>query len=144
MNNFIGFIFGLIAILSQMTVFIQPLLPEKFQISPACVMVMSLSSQFEQEQQIQHSHMAMPMMGDMPAHHMQHDFHQTHHHIPIDQCPYCFIYGHISVLVASGIDEVFDYLKVKYLLILDIFLSFFFLLHNLFLIPQGRAPPTLS
>lgn len=143
MNKFIGFALGMIAILSQVTVFLQPLLPEKFQISPACVMVMDLSRQL-QDEQVQHSHMAMPMMGDMPIHHMQHDSHQTHHQMPMDQCPYCFVYGHISVLTPFGIKEVFDYLKVKYLLILDIFLNFFFLLRNLFLIPQGRAPPIFS
>ncbi|EFF83149.1 hypothetical protein HMP0015_1382 [Acinetobacter haemolyticus ATCC 19194] len=40
-----------------------------------------------------------------------------------------------------GIQEVFVRIQVRYVHLQQLFLSFFFDLQRLFLLPQGRAPP---
>ncbi|WP_171407410.1 DUF2946 family protein [Acinetobacter sp. 2JN-4] len=139
----LGILFAFATIALQIAVFLQPLLPEKYQISPACETVLHLSSQFRPQQDLHahHSHtehnhhsVASDQVVSNSANHVhQHDFNH--------QCPFCFFYGQLVVPPTLGIQEVFVRLLVRYLHLQQVFISFFFSLQRLFLIPQGRAPP---
>lgn len=141
----LGILFAFATIALQIAVFLQPLLPEKYQISPACETVTHLSSQMKHEHTAHSAHVSH-------QNHLEHN-HATSDHVHVDsshhshqhdfnhQCPFCFFYGHLVAPPTLGIKEVFVRLQVRFLHLYQVFIAFFFSLQRLFLIPQGRAPP---
>ncbi|WP_171456337.1 DUF2946 domain-containing protein [Acinetobacter haemolyticus] len=142
----LGIWFAFATITLQLAVFLQPLLPEKFQISPACETVVHLSSQSRHHHGTQNS--SIVSRSHSEHHHASTVDHvtsdaidHTHQHDINHQCPFCFFYGQLVVPPTLGIQEVFVRIQVRYVHLQQLFLSFFFDLQRLFLLPQGRAPP---
>lgn len=111
---------GLFAILCQIAVFAQPLLPKKFQIEPACVMVMNVA---------EHSHMQhLPVQDNSKQH----------------TCLYCFVYGHLPIALGFAVQAVMDGIQIRILMLVNNVRRFFEIFWNgVFLLPQGRAPPVM-
>jgi hypothetical protein len=125
--------------------FLQPLLPEEYQISPACETVLLLSTQIKQKL---HLHSEQVLHTDHHSLHLdqpQADSHsEQHHHDLNHQCPFCFFYGHLVAPPTLGIKEVFVRVQVRYLHLYQVFIGFFFSLQRLFLIPQVEPRPLRS
>ncbi|ENV66364.1 Uncharacterised protein [Acinetobacter junii] len=109
----------------------------------ACETVLLLSTQIKQKL---HLHSEQVLHTDHHSLHLdqpQADSHSDQHHHDLNhQCPFCFFYGHLVAPPTLGIKEVFVRVQVRYLHLYQVFIGFFFSLQRLFLIPQGRAPPS--
>lgn len=132
--------------LLQIAVFLQALLPEKFQISPVCA---TISDALTLTSSSSATDMSMSMqamdMAHMPTMHMSHDtLHDKHQHDPNHECIYCKVYGHVVAFLDLGIKEVFERLQIRLIAFQKAFKHIYFVLQRLFLIPQGRAPPLFT
>ncbi|EPP3355937.1 MULTISPECIES: DUF2946 domain-containing protein [Acinetobacter] len=145
-----GRLLGLYAVLLQIAVFLQPLLPEKYQISPVCETI---------AQALQLHHSVAPSSNDhhstseqqySMSHHMEHAAHATssditvashHHHDTGHQCQYCVVYSHVVPLPDLDLKQILIRIQVRFLAFVENNFHVFFQLQQLFLIPQGRAPP---
>lgn len=147
----LGRLLGLAAILLQIAVFLQPLLPEKYQVSPVCeTIAQALQLNHSPEQHFHHS-----MHHDDLSHHQMYDMtsssvtkaetkqNTTHHHDAGHQCQYCVVYSHVLPLPDLDLKQIIVRIQVRFLAFLENFFHVFFKLQQLFLIPQGRAPPLL-
>lgn len=114
-----GLIIAFFAIFLQIAVFLQPLLPHHFQDELVCETVSKLNTH--------HS-----MMGHTKKKKIEHE------------CLYCYVYGHVVAHLDLSIKETFYRLQIRLLAFKKEFKYIYFVLHRLFLMPQGRAPPSFS
>lgn len=129
------------AIFLQIAVFLQPLLPEKFQISPVCETIVTA---LHLKQKSQHNMSAMDM-SDMPEmHHSAKSKHHDQQHDPVHECIYCTVYGHVVANFDFEIKQVLDRIQIRLLAFQKAFKHIYFVLQRLFLMPQGRAPPLFA
>ncbi len=120
----LGILLAFATIALQIAVFLQPLLPEEYQISPACETVLLLSTQIKQKL---HLHSEQVLHTDHHSLHLdqpQADSHSDQHHHDLNhQCPFCFFYGHLVAPPTLGIKEYSCVYKsdtcicIKYLLV---------------------------
>lgn len=83
------------------------------------------------------------------SHHMQHAAHASssditashHHHDAGHQCQYCVVYSHVVPLPDIDLKQILIRIQVRFLAFIENYFHVFFQLQQLFLIPQGRAPP---
>ena len=68
--------------------------------------------------------------------HIQHDHHDANH-----QCQYCTVYANLVLPPDLDIKQVLDRIQVRLIAYQKTFKHVWFVLQQLFLIPQGRAPP---
>lgn len=133
-----GLALSLGAIILQLAVFLQPFLPQQYQVALVCEQITVALDQ----DQTHHAHMHHDMQNmkqmDMP------EKHKTVHHDAAHQCPFCTVYNHVIPFTDLGIDEVFDRLNIRLLAFAQAFQHVYFALQRLFLIPQGRAPPFIA
>lgn len=139
------------AILLQIAVFIQPLLPEKYQISPVCetiVHALQLDTSHDlhsSDHSHNYSHRDLSLANHEPEKpnnaHLEQKTSYSHHHDTNHQCQYCVVYAHVVPLPDIGVKEVLVRIQVRFLAFKEAYFHIFFLLKQLFLIPQGRAPP---
>lgn len=125
------------AIILQLAVFLQPFLPQQYQVALVCEQITTALMQDQSDNMSDH-HMHMSTSMHMA------ETHQNSHHDVSHQCPFCTVYNHIIPFVDLGIDEVFDRLKIRLLAFARAFQHIYFVLQRLFLIPQGRAPPLFT
>lgn len=112
------------AVFLQISVFIQPLLPERLQTALVCETISTA-------------------LSSPTVHHTHHLKNKTHAHKKLEhECFYCHVYSH-TFIQFSRIKEIFIRLKVKLLAFEQAFRHIYFVLQRLFLLPQGRAPPNL-
>ena len=133
------------AILLQIAVFIQPLLPEKYQVSPVCETIVhalqldtSHNPHISDHSSHNHSHQDVGLTNHA---YLDQKTLSSHHHDINHQCQYCVVYAHVVPLPDIGVKEVLVRIQVLFLAFKEAFFHIFFLLKQLFLIPQGRAPP---
>ena len=143
-----GFVVALAAMLLQIAVFLQALLPEKFQISPVCATIsdaLALTTH-NKTAPMDMSMADMPEMSHMQGMHMSHatSHDQQHQHDPSHECIYCKVYGHVVAFIDLDIKEVFERLQIRLIAFQKTFKHIYFVLQRLFLIPQGRAPPLFA
>lgn len=141
------------AVFLQIAVFLQSLLPEKYQVSPVCetivLVIQQNSKKLPDSQHITHPHHLMSGHDQ----HRHHDYTgslisntQTathHHHDAGHQCQYCVVYSHILPLPDIDIKHILIRLQVRFVAFQQSVLHVYFELQRLYLLPQGRAPPTL-
>lgn len=150
-----GLLIAFATVFLQFAVFLQPLLPQQYQIAPVCELVTpSLrisSSVVSSEQQISHYHhsessRAFVLDHDQHANSNELDVNNkySHHHDPNHQCPYCTFYGHLIMPPELGIQEALVRIQVRLLTFVENFQHIYFQLQRLYLIPQGRAPPSFA
>lgn len=142
-----GFVLALSAMLLQIAVFLQALLPENFQISPVCATVSdALALTDTNPSNASQMNMSMAEMSHMQDMHMSSHVsaHDKHQHDPNHECLYCKVYGHVVAFLDLEIKEVFERLQVRLIAFQKAFKHIYFVLQRLFLIPQGRAPPLFA
>ena len=128
-----GLLFAFAAVFLQIAVFLQPLLPKQYQVAPVCETItraLLVSS---------HVH------SEHPAHHLdQHPISSdsmAHEHDANHQCQYCKVHANLVLPPDLDIKQVLDRIHVRLIAYQKTFKHVWFVLQQLFLIPQGRAPP---
>ena len=136
-----AFVLAIVAMLLQITVFLQPLLPERFQISLVCVTISELKAQIEKKE-LHHAHMSQHNQAvdtvDLKTKNMQQHHHTDH------QCLFCTVYGHLSTHLELNVNAVLDRIQIRLIAFQKAFKHVYFILQRLFLTPQGRAPPLFA
>jgi len=138
-----GLTLAFIAVCLQIAVFLQPLLPKQYQISPVCETITQA--------------LLLPKLKAVQVHaphHMHHHAHQLEqaqvsmpqhdHHDPNHQCQYCTVYANLVLPPELGVNEVLVRIQVRLVAYQQAFKHVYFALQRLFLLPQGRAPPLFS
>lgn len=133
----IGLLLSFFAVFLQISVFLQPLLPEKFQISPICeTITLALLKHTVSDA---HSHATHDHHNVEASSTLQHD-----HHDPSHQCQYCTVYANLVLPPEANIKEVLTKISVQFIWLQQQFEHVYFALQRLFLLPQGRAPPAFA
>lgn len=140
----IGLLLGFTAVLLQIAVFLQPLLPKQYQIAPVCETIaqtFDLSAlQHHKAMSHEDSHMQhMPSMLEKAQSAPAHDHHDLNH-----QCQYCTVYGHLILPPELDVKEILVRIQVRLLAFQQAFRHVYHALQRLFLLPQGRAPPVFA
>lgn len=140
----IGLLLGFTAVLLQIAVFLQPLLPKQYQIAPVCETIaqtFDLSAlQHHKAMSHEDSHMQhMPRMLEKAQSAPAHDHHDVNH-----QCQYCTVYGHLILPPELDVKEILVRIQVRLLAFQQAFRHVYYALQRLFLLPQGRAPPVFA
>lgn len=168
---FSGLLLSCFAVCLQIAVFLQPLLPAQYQISPVCETISrallwhdhSANSNTSKHLDHQHSHQAHAIDQNKNSTHDAHSMslhtdyhamsmddhakpspHSAHQHDAGHQCQYCTVYANLVLPPEFGIQEVFERVQVRLLFLQRQFAPIYFYLQRLFLIPQGRAPPLFA
>ncbi|WP_445114628.1 DUF2946 domain-containing protein [Acinetobacter sp. WZC-1] len=154
-----GLLLGFSAVFLQIAVFLQPLLPERYQIAPVCETISQALTQLQptvhqhasshdhsHTQHMQHSalfqgHTAQADSASDRAHDSA--LGSAHHHDVDHQCQYCTVYGNLVLPPELSIKPVLDRIQVRLIAFQKACLHVYFVLQRLFLLPQGRAPPVL-
>ncbi|WP_151869182.1 DUF2946 family protein [Acinetobacter soli] len=140
----IGLLLGFTAVLLQIAVFLQPLLPKQYQIAPVCETIAQTFdlSALQHHKAMSHadSHMQhMPSMLEKAQSAPAHDHHDVNH-----QCQYCTVYGHLILPPELDVKEILVRIQVRLLAFQQAFRHVYYALQRLFLLPQGRAPPVFA
>ncbi|MFG0636510.1 DUF2946 family protein [Acinetobacter soli] len=140
----IGLLLGFTAVLLQIAVFLQPLLPKQYQIAPVCETIAQTFdlSALQHHKAMSHvdSHMQhMPSMLEKAQSAPTHDHHDVNH-----QCQYCTVYGHLILPPELDVKEILVRIQVRLLAFQQAFRHVYYALQRLFLLPQGRAPPVFA
>ncbi|MEQ1298704.1 DUF2946 family protein [Acinetobacter soli] len=140
----IGLLLGFTAVLLQIAVFLQPLLPKQYQIAPVCETIAQTFdlSALQHHKAMSHadSHMLhMPRMLEKAQSAPAHDHHDVNH-----QCQYCTVYGHLILPPELDVKEILVRIQVRLLAFQQAFRHVYYALQRLFLLPQGRAPPVFA
>ncbi|OAL80951.1 hypothetical protein AY606_14070 [Acinetobacter sp. SFB] len=136
-----GLLFACMAVFLQIAVFLQPLLPEQYQIAPVCETItraLLLSPSSIHSSASEHSH------HQVNHDTQQHDSHAGHDHDASHQCQYCTVYGNLVLPPELDVKEVLDRIQIRLLAFQKTFSHVWFVLQRLFLLPQGRAPPLFA
>ena len=143
-----GLLLAAAAILLQIAVYLQPLLPEQYHIAPVCMSIthnlLSISAHHQHAQaaslhsssHAEHRHHHLNFLDGYKLYHHDAD-HNEHNH----QCQYCTVYGDLVMPPVFGVTEVFDRVQVRLIAFEQAFKHVYFALQKLYLMPQGRAPP---
>ena len=128
-----GVLLAFAAVFLQIAVFLQPLLPAHYQVAPVCETITQalLNSSFDHQHQ--HSNL-----------HQSHAQTEHNHHDANHQCQYCTVYGNLVLPPELDIKEVFDRIQIRLIAFHKAFTHVWFVLQQLFLMPQGRAPPVFA
>ena len=132
-----GLLLSVIAVCLQIAVFLQPLLPQQYQVAPVCetitrALLLNHTVPHAEHSAASHSH----------QHNLQKDSASEHHHHDANhQCQYCTVYGNLVLPPELDIKEVLNRIQVRLLAFQKTFSHVWFALQRLFLLPQGRAPP---
>ncbi|TCM66432.1 hypothetical protein EC844_11332 [Acinetobacter calcoaceticus] len=159
-----GLLLAFATMLLQIAVFLQPLLPEQYQIAPVCETISDalwrptpehIHSQVALEdrpliQQIVQSGFKLHFIQQdrikaaQVAKHSQQGHQGGHdHHDLSHQCQYCTVYGNLVLPTEFGIKEILVRIQVRLLAYIAQFNHVYFELQQLYLIPQSRAPPVI-
>lgn len=144
----IGLLLGFLAVFLQIAVFLQPLLPQQYQIAPVCETITRalftnpneahLKAVADHQDHTQHSYNAhLQAQSKSLADHL----HDTHHHDMNHQCQYCTVFGHLVLPPELHVKEVLIRIHVRLIAYQKAFKHVYFVLQRLYLLPQGRAPP---
>ncbi|EOR07656.1 DUF2946 family protein [Acinetobacter genomosp. 15BJ] len=145
----LGRLLGFYAIFLQIAVFLQPLLPEKYQVSPVCETITQILLQDHHSTSPLHNHHHIAAQHDTAHEHqvfsaeVKTSASHHHHHDANHQCQYCVVYSHVLPLPDVDLKQILVRIQVRFLAFIENYLHVFFQLQQLFLTPQGRAPPLL-
>ena len=162
----IGLLLGFAAVFLQIAVFLQPLLPKQYQIAPVCETITralleqpaphlisplrSSGQYFQHQHQHQHQHhtetdsiqhrASKKQLVKSQIHaSSEHDNHDLNH-----QCQYCTVLGHLILPPELNLKPILDRIQVRLIAFQKAFKHVYYVLHRLFLLPQGRAPPLFA
>lgn len=151
--NLCGILLSFFAVFLQIAVFLQPLLPEQYQVSPICETISRGLLQDLQHNKLQHRYAIVDHHVD--SHTSPHKIasslllsaqssQTSHQHDMNHQCQYCTVYANLVLPPELGIKEVLSAVQVRLLFFKQQLAYVYFVLQRLFLLPQGRAPPVFS
>ena len=141
-----GLLLAFATVLLQIAVFLQPLLPEQYQIAPACE---TISNAFRNKlSEAVDTQVHTSTSKSFAFHFIDHDQHQKvsadgghHHHDVNHQCQYCTFYANLILPPEIGIKEMLIRIQIRLLAYVQTFRHVYFELQQLYLLPQSRAPP---
>lgn len=140
----LGRLLGLSAILLQIAVFLQPLLPENRHVSSVCETIVQALHLQQSAVSAALPHANHHALSD--AQHLEHapeqqpqSPHHAHH-----ECQYCLVYSYALPLLDTKLSYILIRIQARLLAFSDSISPAFFKRGLLFFIPQGRAPPRLS
>lgn len=135
-----GLLLACVAVFLQIAVFLQPLLPKQYQVAPVCETI--TRALLLPSQTVNAGHTAA-MQHTQHLHHQveQKQQHIHDHHDASHQCQYCTVYGNLVLPPELDIKPILDRIQVRLIAFQKAFAHVWFVLQQLFLIPQGRAPP---
>ena len=133
-----GLLLSLAAVLLQIAVFLQPLLPKQYQVAPVCE---TITRALLQSAQVHSEHHASSHVVDQ---HLVSSGQMEHEHDASHQCQYCTVYGNLVLPPELDVKEVLDRIQVRLIAFKRAFSHVWFVLQQLFLLPQGRAPPLFA
>ncbi|MFW1950372.1 DUF2946 domain-containing protein [Acinetobacter beijerinckii] len=134
----ISIVLALFAMLFQIAVFLQPLLPEQYQIARVCQSVAEIQQKTDKHHAHLIKHNVIAEIKQTVKSNMEHQ-HDVHHH-----CMFCAVYSHLISNLDSDLPEIFARIQVRLIAFQKAFRHILFELQRLFLSPQGRAPPLLT
>ena len=120
-----GLLLAAFAVFLQIAVYIQPLLPKQYQVAPVCETITR----------------ALLLKISAHSHHTQTAEHAGHEHDANHHCQYCTVHANLVLPPELDVKEVFDRIQIRLIAFQKTFTHVWFVLQQLFLIPQGRAPP---
>lgn len=135
-----GLLLSFAAVFLQIAVFLQPLLPEQYQIAPVCETItraLLLPASAAHSSIAQHSAQLQHQAAQQDSH--GHDHHDASH-----QCQYCTVYGNLVLPPELEVKQVLDRIQIRLVAFQQAFSYVWFVLQRLFLMPQGRAPPLFA
>lgn len=145
-----GLLLACATVLLQLAVFLQPLLPEQYQIAPVCEHIThsllhpdQATSAIHQSSFIHHFLHLDQFDAEQQAENHQKQPHSSHHHDSNHQCQYCVVYGNLVLPPELGVKEILDRIQIRLIAYSKNHQHVYFALQRLYLLPQGRAPPTL-
>jgi len=131
---------ALATVFLQIAVFLQPLLPEQYQIAPVCEDITQALLRPSHDHQDHESSLIHHYLHiDQKIKSSDHNHHDVNH-----QCQYCVVYGNLVLPPEMGVNEVLVRIQVRLMSFIEAFQHVYFALQRLYLIPQGRAPPLIS
>nr|WP_254202680.1 MULTISPECIES: DUF2946 family protein [unclassified Acinetobacter] len=130
-----GLLLACAAVFLQIAVFLQPLLPLQYQVAPVCETI-TRALFISTDTHAHHHSAAEHATPSVQAMHTSHDHHDANH-----QCQYCTVYANLVLPPDLDIKQVLDRIHVRLIAYQKTFKHVWFVLQQLFLIPQGRAPP---
>lgn len=145
-----GILLAFATVLLQFAVFLQPLLPEQYQIAPVCELISQAfnKNKILSDNDIHFSEQySVAQHGDLVEKIKvtdQHDHSSSihHHHDLTHQCQYCTIYGNLHLPPELDLKEILVRIQVRMIAYSENFKHVYFELQRLYLLPQGRAPPS--
>ena len=132
-----GLLLSFTAVFLQIAVFLQPLLPQQYQIAPVCETItraLLMPTKHVHSEHVEH-HQALLLEASE---------HSSHQHDTNHQCQYCTVYGNLVLPLDFGVQEVIDRIQIRLIAFDKAFKHVWFVLQQLFLMPQGRAPPQFA
>lgn len=147
-----GLLLAFATVLLQISVFLQPLLPEQYQIASVCETISQPISEHYNQQQLFQS-LDQLHQSDLQHTEAVHDHavqqwlyqpvkqHSHHLHDLSHQCQYCNVYGNLILPPTLGVSEILVSIHVRILTEQKSVLLAFFERKFLYLLPQSRAPP---
>lgn len=148
-----GLLLSFAAVFLQIAVFLQPLLPQQYQIAPVCetitrALLLDHSSKHASHGAAQQHSASHHSSSRHNSHFAEQQMHMSdatsHHHDADHHCQYCTVYGNLVLPPELDIKEVLDRIQVRLLAFQQAFAHVWFALQRLFLLPQGRAPPLFA
>ena len=136
----LGRLLGLSAILLQIAVFLQPLLPENRHVSSVCETIVQALHLQQSAVTATLPHANHHALSD--AQHPEQQPQSPHH--AHHECQYCLVYSYALPLLDTKLSYVLIRVQARLLAFADSVSHAFFKRGLLFFIPQGRAPPRLS
>ena len=133
-----GLLLSFAAVFLQIAVFLQPLLPKQYQVAPVCETITRalLLPSAHAENASPHQHSVHQDSSSLD--------HSGHEHDASHQCQYCTVYGNLVLPPELEVKEVLDRVQIRLMAFQKAFKHVWFVLQQLFLIPQGRAPPLVA
>lgn len=141
-----GILLAFATVLLQFAVFLQPLLPEQYQIAPVCELIsQAVKTKASLHDNIQKSHQNADIFSHSTGEHTLSAGHEDaphHHHDLTHQCQYCTIYGNLLLPPTFDVKEILIRIQIRLLAYKQSYKHVYFELQRLYLLPQGRAPPS--
>lgn len=138
-----GRLLGLTAILLQVAVFLQPLLPEKQHFSSVCE---TIAQALFLERTAPHS--SYSSTHHETATHVALELESSHEHASSEdaahtdhECEYCLVYSFALPLFENKLRPILVRTQIRILSFKTSFTPTLFQTEPLFILPQGRAPP---
>lgn len=125
-----------VAVFLQIAVFLQPLLPTQYQIAPVCETISRALLLKPVEHLSSHAEKHSTHQHELSSQHAEHNHHDASH-----QCQYCTVYGNLVLPPDLELKAVLDRIQVRLIAFQKASAHVWFALQQLFLLPQGRAPP---